>query len=188
MEEDNKKYYKELLNHEVDKLIANEWLFLDMNWSYILHKFNHRSELKDVKFIRLIKDVLLEQLGYIAVFYFLNVIYGSIEYPGPYREIDKGLLILYHIVSGASGRKMEQFIPYNTYYELYRRFWISNYNSLNKPVNIELNRLFSNIEIRILAAKVKNPKGFKDITLLIDGHDGKIKYYDPDTKTKILYS
>ena len=169
-------------------MIANEWLFLDMNWSYISHKFNHRSELKDVKFIRLIKDVLLEQLGYIAVFYFLNVIYGSIEYPGPYREIDKGLLILYHIVSGVSGRKMEQFIPYTTYYKLYRRFWISNYNSLNKLVNIELNRLFSNIKIRILAAKVKNPKGFEDITLLIDGHDGKIKYYDPDTKTKMLYS
>jgi hypothetical protein len=188
MDEDDIKNHKELLNNEINNLIANEWLFLNVNWSYILHKFNHRSELKDVKFIRFIKDVLLEQLGYIPVFYFLNIIYGSVEYPGPYREIDKGLLILYHIVSGVSGRKMHQFISYTTYYELYRRFWISNYNSLNKLVNSELNRLFSNIRIRILAALVKNPKGFKDVTLLIDGHDGKIKYYDPDTKTKMLYS
>jgi hypothetical protein len=180
--------YKDILNKEVNNLIANEWLFLNMNWSYILHKFNHRSELKDVKFIKFIKDVLLEQLGYIPVFYFLNVIYGSIEYPGPYREIEKGLLILYHMVSGLSGRKMHQFISYTTYYELYKRFWQSNYNNLNKLINLELNRLFSNIKIRILAAIVKNPKGFKDVTLMIDGHDGKIKYYDPDTKTKLLYS
>jgi hypothetical protein len=80
------------------------------------YELDHRSELKDVKFIRFIKDVLLEQLGYIPVFYFLNVIYGSIEYPGPYRETEKGLLILYHIVSGLSGRKMHQFISYATYY------------------------------------------------------------------------
>lgn len=69
------------------------------------YELDHRPELKDVKFIRFIKDVLLEQLDYIQVFYFLNVIYGSIEYSGSYREIEKGLLILYHIVSGLSGRK-----------------------------------------------------------------------------------
>lgn len=152
--------YKDILNKEVNNLIANEWLFLNMNWSYILHKFNHRSELKDVKFIRFIKDVLLEQLGYIPVFYFLNVIYGSIEYPGPYREIEKGLLILYHMVSGLSGRKIHQFISSTTYYELYKRFWHSNYNNLNKLINLELNRLFSNIKIRILAAIVKKSERF----------------------------
>ena len=52
--------------------MANEWLFLNMNWYYILYKFNHRSELKDIKLIRFIKDILLEQLGYIPVFYFFK--------------------------------------------------------------------------------------------------------------------
>ncbi|KAG2213303.1 hypothetical protein INT45_013461 [Circinella minor] len=48
--------------------------------------------------------------------------------------------------------------------------------------------MFSNIKIRILAANIYNPTPFKNITLCIDGHDAKIKYYDPLTTRKSLYS
>lgn len=54
---------------------------------YLLKKYNHRTEIKNIEEIRFIKDVLLEHLGYLPVFYFLNVIYGTQEYPGPYLEI-----------------------------------------------------------------------------------------------------
>ena len=40
--------------------------------------------------------------------------------------------------------------------------------------------MFSNIKIRILSALIKNPKYFKHITLLLDGHDSTIKYNKPD--------
>ncbi|KAI7856121.1 hypothetical protein BDC45DRAFT_422432, partial [Circinella umbellata] len=37
---------------------------------------------------------------YISVFYFLTVLYTNKEYPGPYFEIEKGLFLLFHLVSG----------------------------------------------------------------------------------------
>ena len=71
------------------------------------------------------------------------------------------------MVSELSGRKMHQFILYTTYYELYKRIWHSKYNNLNKLINLELSRLFPNIKIKILVALVKNSKGFKYVTLII---------------------
>lgn len=182
--------YKEKLEVEVYKLIENKWLFLTFKWPYINNRFNHRTEIKDTKEnkIKIIKNILLNQLGYIPVFYFLVVLYGNKEYPGPYKEIEKGWLLLYHIVSGKPGKDMHEFIPYTTFYDLYKKFWITNYTDLNKIVKQDLYNLFSNIKIRILAAKVNNPDGFKNVTLFLDGHDSKIKYYKPSEATKTLYS
>jgi hypothetical protein len=182
--------YKALLQNEINKLICNEWNFLNENWKLILNKYNHRTELKEIKNdnIKIVKDILLNQLGYIPVFYFLNELYGVNEYPAPYKELEKGLLLLYHMVSGESGKDMYKFMPYTTYYSLYKNFWYKNYTTLNKKVNKDLNNMFSNIRIRILSAIVNNPTPFKNVTLYIDGHDGKIKYYDPDTRTKDIKS
>ena len=184
------KKYKKVLNKEINNLICNEWGFLNENWKLILNKYNHRTEIKEIKNgnIKIAKEVLFNVLGYIPVFYFLNVLYGTKEYAGPYKEVEKGILLLYHMVSGISGREMHKFIPYTTYYALYKNFWNKNYNSINKQVNNDLNNMFSNIKTRISSALVNNPKPFKNVTLYIDGHDGKIKYYDPDTKTKELKS
>jgi hypothetical protein len=183
------KKYKKILNKEINNLICNEWGFLNENWKLILNKYNHRTELKEIKNGNIkIAKVLFNVLGYIPVFYFLNALYGTKEYAGPYKEVEKGILLLYHMVSGISGREMHKFIPYTTCYALYKNFWHKNYNSINKQVNNDLNNMFSNIKTRISSALVNNPKPFKNVTLYIDGHDGKIKYYDPDTKTKELKS
>ncbi|KAI7889660.1 uncharacterized protein EV154DRAFT_423527 [Mucor mucedo] len=48
--------------------------------------------------MRKVKDILLNILGYIPVFYFLVVLYGNGEYAGPYGEVDKRLLLLYQIM------------------------------------------------------------------------------------------
>ena len=104
------------------------------NWEIILNKYNHRTELKETKNnnIKIAKEVLLNILGYIPVFYFLNVLlYGTREYAGPYREVEKGIL-LYHIISGISGREMHKFIRYTIYYSLYKNFWYKNYGNINK--------------------------------------------------------
>jgi hypothetical protein len=41
--------YKALLQNEINKLICNEWKFLNENWKLILNKYNHRTELKEIK-------------------------------------------------------------------------------------------------------------------------------------------
>ncbi|KAG2224286.1 hypothetical protein INT45_012854 [Circinella minor] len=86
-----------------------------------------------------IKDELLEKLEYIPVYYFLTKLYTNQEYLGPYHEIEKGLILLYHIVS-------------------------------------------------VLAANAYNPNDFENVTLYIDGHNSKIKYYNPNESSSGLYS
>jgi hypothetical protein len=39
--------------------------------------------------------------------------------------------------------------------------------------------MFSTIKIRIYSALIKNPRNFKNITLLLDGHDSTIDYSKP---------
>ena len=79
--------------------------------------------------------IYLWSKGYIPVYYFLVVVlYGNKEYPGPYKKIEKGLILLYHIVSGNPGKDMHELIPYTTFYNLYKKPWITNYTDLNKIV------------------------------------------------------
>lgn len=92
------------------------------------------------------------------------------------------------MVSGKSGRDMHEFMSYTTYYSLYKKFWHSNFKRLSKKVDTDLSKMFSNIRIRILSSLINNPTSFKNVTLYIDGHDGKVKYYDPDTKTMDIKS
>src|SRR5690349_14480906 len=114
---------KNKLKNEIEKLVLNKWKFLDETWPEIRNRYNHRTKIKDIKdneIMKEIKNELLEKLGYIPVYYFLTVLYTNKEYPGPYREIEKGLILLYHIVSGRSGPEMQNIIPYTTFYDLYK--------------------------------------------------------------------
>ncbi|EIE90695.1 hypothetical protein RO3G_15406 [Rhizopus delemar RA 99-880] len=61
----------------------------------------------------------LEYHRYIPVFYFLNFIYGVSEYPGPYKEIDKGLLILYHMFWHSNFKRLRDCIAMDGGYNLY---------------------------------------------------------------------
>lgn len=192
MDIDNVNFeFKNKLDDEINKLIINNWNFLNEPWPEIRNRFNHRTKIKDIKnndIMKEIKQELLEKLGYIPVYYFLTKLYTNREYPGPYREIEKGLILLYHIVSGRSGPEMANIIPYTSFYDLYKDFWINNYNNINKQVKFDLENLFSNIKIRVLAANAYNPTGFENVTLYIDGHDSKVKYYNPNESTSGLYS
>lgn len=178
--QENIKGYKKDLKNEINKLLLNQWQFLSEDWKIINNSYKHRTELKNVKCINEIKKELLEKLGYIPVFFFLTVLYTNKEYPGPYYEIEKGLLLLYHLVTGFTSKETKQYIPYSTFYTIYKDFWIKNYEKLNKFTDHCLKNMFSTIKIRILSAKIKNPKHFKNITLLLDGHDSSINYSKPD--------
>lgn len=112
------------IDTEVNKLIVNHWGFLNENWLIIQNKYNHRTENKGITEIKKIKDELKNKLGFTTVFFCLQVLYTNKEYPGPHREIDKGLILLYHIVSGEPGAKMDRHMQYTTFYKLYKKFWM----------------------------------------------------------------
>jgi hypothetical protein len=48
--------------------------------------------------------------------------------------------------------------------------------------------MFSSPKLRIYSALKRNPKQFKHVTLIIDGHDSKINYVNTDIKREKLYS
>ena len=174
------KKYKIDLKNEINELVLKEWSFLSKDWKNIEHKYKHRTEIKNVKEIRQIKNELLNKLGYISVFFFITVLYTNKEYPAPYLEIEKALLLLYHLTEGLTSKTMKQYMPYTTFYSFYKEFWINNYNNLNHFVDICLKNMFSNLKIRILSAKIKNPKHYKNITMMLDGHDSAVDYNKPN--------
>ena len=127
-----------------------------------------------------VKEELVNKLGYHSVFFFLNVLYSNIEYPAPYVELEKGLMLLFHLTSGYTSKDMKKYLPYTSFYAIYKKFWITNYDLLNKKVNYCLLNMFSSLRIRILSALIKNPPNFKNITLLLDGHDSSLAYNKPN--------
>ncbi|KAG2218406.1 hypothetical protein INT45_011594 [Circinella minor] len=118
------------------------------------------------------------------------VLYTNKEYPAPYFEIEKGLFLLYHLVSGIAGSDIEKYLPQSTFHTFYKKFWMDNenYKRINKIVNDALTNMFSNIKLRILSARKNNPDLFKHITLILDGHDSRINYTDTDLDRSRLYS
>lgn len=186
--DEDMKNYKNILRNEINKLVLENWIFLNDNWSVIKHKYKHRTEIKHIKFIDEVKKILLDKLGYISIFFFLTVLYTHKEYPAPYFEVEKGLMLIYHLVSGITSKNINRYIPYTSFYSVYKKFWITNYSSLNKLVDYFLLNMFSNVKIRILSAKIKNPKNFKNITLLLDGHDTSIDYSKPDISIQKKWS
>jgi hypothetical protein len=173
--EDLKKY-KELLQQEIDKILLNEWGFLNENWQQIYNNYKHRTEIKNIKEINDIKKELLDKLGYTAVFFFLTKLYTHKEYPAPYLEVEKGLYLIYHLISGITSKYIKRNLPYSSFYAVYKNFWIDNYTNLNKYVDLCLLKMFSTIKIRVYSALIKNPSNFKNITLMLDGHDSTIDY------------
>lgn len=186
----NEVILQEKRNIEIDKIIYEHWAFLDKSYNKVKKKYYHRTELKDITGIDVIKSQIYDRLGYAPVFFFLNELFCDRDYKGgAYRLAEKGLLLLYQILYGKSLRDMGSIIPYSSYYEIYKDFWLSeNANTLNKKIDYMLENMFSNIKVRILSSKLYNPNPFKHVTLLLDGHDSRIEYQNINIHKKELYS
>jgi hypothetical protein len=162
-----------------------QWKFLYKEWPQIKPSKYHRSDIKPVKKISSIKDIVLQRLGIIPVFFFLVVIFATQDYPGPYRNMEKGLLILYQLLEGCSLNEMSVYIPKSSYYDIFRKFYERQGNDLDKRISIMLISMFSTIDIRIHSAQ-KNPPLFRQVTLMIDGHDTRASLIGE--KTENMYS
>ncbi|KAF9113621.1 hypothetical protein BGX27_001155 [Mortierella sp. AM989] len=123
-----------------------------------------------------LKDTLLKLLGAIPVFFFLTTIWPKCKYPGPYREVEKGLLILFNLIKGFSMEEMTSSMPRTSCHAIHAMFYKKEYTTHNKYIATCLSTMFSIITIRLTAAKEKNPPLFQHVTLHVDGHDTKAAY------------
>lgn len=127
-------------------------------------------------------------MDFIPIFYFLVKIFAKYDNKTPYNTLEKGILILYYLVSGKSMREMNVYIPYTSFHEVYKQFWETNYNELNKTVNNLLENMFSTIGYRIYTSNKKNPANFKHVTLFLDGNDTRIDYTEKDIRKSDMYT
>ena len=175
------------LDQDFEQLIDKYWGFLAKPWPVVKLTKHHRSGPKEVKEIDAIKMTLSTKLGIIPVFFFLTVLFGTRDYVSPYRNVEKGLLILYHLVKGLSLTEMDPFIPRSSFNDIYQDFYVKQLNALNQQVSQLLENMFSNIFIRIQSAAKYNPDPFKHVTLLLDGHDTRGEALNQDASAHYSY-
>ncbi|KAI1286597.1 hypothetical protein EDD11_010609, partial [Mortierella claussenii] len=164
------------LKRNYEELLTNHWGFLDEPWPERAIATNHRTVHKDIPMMDQVKAVLVKRLGAIPVYFFLVVLWSQHEYPGPYREVDKGLLILYHLVKGLPMDGLSVFIPKSSFHLIHTHFYKREYAAHSKRITHLLATMFSSVTIRLLVAKVNNPPLFKHVTLHLDGHDTRATY------------
>jgi len=164
----------EAINKHFKSLLHDHWQFLDEEWPTMEPLNNHRTSIKDVPHINDIKSKLMKRLGAIPIFFFLVVLWSGVHYPGPYRELDKGLLVLYHLMTGKSMEEMEPHIPKSSFYVIYAAFYKAQQKILAKTIAKCLATMFSTIHIRLHCAKLVNPELFPHVTLHLDGHDTRL--------------
>lgn len=181
--------YESLLKIRIENIIS-KWSFLDNIYKEIEYKdLFHRTELKHVKYIEEIKIELYKKLGVLPVFVFLTDYFYKIEVPGAYHHADKGLAILYHLVSGLSIRKMDKYIPFSTFFKIYKSFYVHNIKHLNLWIEKMNNKdLYCDNIMRIIYAKIQNPPKLKNVTCYLDGYDSRITYEDINLNKERLYS
>jgi hypothetical protein len=169
---------------EYDAIVLNYWKFLYKDWPIIDRVKHHRTEIAAVNDIDSIKTFVLNRLGVIPVF-FLTVIFGTRAYSCPYRNVEKGVMLLYVLVKGVSLSDMAQYIPKISFHSIHKEFFMYNPTVLNRPLTTMLSEMFSTLKSRHLAAE-RNPDPFKNVTLNLDCHDSRIIYMNADKAS--LYS
>jgi hypothetical protein len=131
------------------KLLEDEWKFLDQPWPLCpkTKKFQ-RSEMKPINHVQKMKELLMQRLGAIPVFFFLSVIWTKFYFPGPYRALDKGIAFLYYFVAGQTMDSMSQCLPRTTFHQLYTTFFKTESALFDKFMTQHLANMFSTPQIR----------------------------------------
>ncbi|KAF9313860.1 hypothetical protein BGZ91_006145 [Linnemannia elongata] len=163
---------------EYDVIVQNYWKFLHNDWPII-------DRLAAVNDIESIKKFVLNRLGVIPVFFFLTMILGTRAYSCPYRNIEKGVMLLYVLAKGVSLSDIAQYVPKTSFHTIHKEIYMYNPVALNRLLTTMLSEMFSTLKSRHLAAE-RNLDPFKNVTLNLDGHDSRIIYVNADKPS--LYS
>ncbi|GJJ75204.1 hypothetical protein EMPS_07562 [Entomortierella parvispora] len=175
----------EALAREYDAIVQTHWKFLYKDWPIIDRVKHHRTEIAPVNDIDSIKPFVFNRLGVIPVFFFLTVIFGTRAYSCPYRNVEKGVMLLYVLVKGVFLSDMARHIPKTSFHAIHKEFYNCKPAALNGLLNTMLSEMFSTLKSRHLVAE-RNPHPFKNVTLNLDGHDSRITYVGADKPS--LYS
>ncbi|KAG0310252.1 hypothetical protein BGZ99_000555 [Dissophora globulifera] len=153
----------------------DQWAFLHKDWPVVKRTKFHRTEIKEVRDMCKVKDFVNQRLGTIPVFFFLAGVFGKRTYPGPYHNVEKGLLVLYMLLKGLVISDMGEFMSKSSFHDVFKDFFARDdqhrQHALDAQLTAYLDGMCSSIRLRLLTARSVNPVSFKHITLHLDGHD-----------------
>lgn len=129
----------DILNKEIKKLFE-KWNIIYKEWDskikyindYEINLIEYNNKLRTMSMIDWIKNTLFRKLGPIPVYFFLNLLFGNYTYSGQYRTMEKGIMILYHLVQGCEKQKVINSM--SDYKKVYDEFWYYRNNDLHKIV------------------------------------------------------
>jgi hypothetical protein len=179
---------KKKLQNEYDKIIETKWNFLYNKYEPINNKKFHRTQLQEIKNIDKIKKNIENKIGATATFVFLTDFCSQFNIPGPYRHVDKALVLLEHLLCGISINQMESYMPFTNFFRIYKYIYIEKYEELNNWINTLMYNCFSNKRIRLLTSLLNNPDMMKHVTMILDGHHSRIIYENISFDKQDLYS
>lgn len=177
-----------LIENECKKIYRKYWTFMKNDYIYYEKIKYHRKKIENINRIEFVKKNIYNKLGIISTYVFLTDLCNHIKLPGPYKMIDKALILLEHLLKGYSSNEMEIYMPSTSFYRLYESLYIKNYEYLDKWISNKLKYCFSSPLLRLLCAKKFNPCILDNITLFLDGHHNRIVYQDINLDKKELYS
>jgi len=153
------------------RLIEERWLpVIKRDWPVIKKTKYNRSVI--IKFDDSEKEEIMKELSKLhpsAVTEFLKLFGSFKEFSGNLKNIDKGKLILYQLLSGCTSRDIPV-ASYSTFRRIYQKFWVKNADGVHKWCTDWMGML-STPDIRVLHSHIHNPQLFKPITMFIDGKD-----------------
>ncbi len=158
-------------------LIRKYWSpLLETPWNTVEVLKYHRTVSKSVRNIFDVKSLISDSVGTLGPFIFLNDFWSKHDWSGPYRNTEKGLLIIYQLLTGKTFAEMKPCIPQSTFQALHKEVFIKNQAKLEKWIDEKITTMFSSPAIRVCSALLNNPEEFKCVTLYADGHDARINY------------
>ena len=90
-----------------------------------------------------IKYNVFKYLGYIPVFFFIVQYYCRRDHCGPFRNIEKAFALIYQLIFGLSGAKMNDLLEISTWNSIAFDLWTKHFDDLNEWVNYCLENMFS---------------------------------------------
>ncbi|KAG0296252.1 hypothetical protein BGZ98_001035 [Dissophora globulifera] len=114
------------------------------------------------------------------------MIFSTRAYSCPYRNVEKGIMLLYVLVKGVSLSDMAQYIPKTSFHTIHKEFYMHNPDALNRLLTTMLSKMFSTLKSHYLASQ-RNPDPFKNVTLNLDGHDSRVMHVNADKASMYSY-
>ena len=100
------KQKQDQLKIEYQNLISAHWDWIDNDYPIVERTLHHRKDVDDLSNMGEIKYNVFKYLGYIPVFFFIVQYYCRRDHCGPFRNIEKAFALIYQLIFGLSGAKM----------------------------------------------------------------------------------